>query len=110
MATPTKRSGGKTSKSGRAKAEELTSFFEDVEALMGRLAHLPDEGIAQLRERLETSLASARSSVEDGVEKIVDSTTGAAKAADDFVQEHPWRAIGVAAVACLAIGALLRRE
>ena len=107
MASTTKR---KAKKNGRAKTEELSSLFEDVEELMSRLAHLPDEGIAQLRERLETSLASARTAVEDGVETIVDSTTGVAKATDEFVQTHPWRAIGVAAVACLAIGALFRRD
>jgi ElaB/YqjD/DUF883 family membrane-anchored ribosome-binding protein len=104
-----KRNGRKPRKRARGKQAQLGAFFSDVEDLLTRITHLPDEGIARVRERLESSLDSARTSMEEGVEKFVDTTTGAAKAADDYVQENPWRAIGVAAAACLVIGALLRR-
>lgn len=102
-----KRNGRRTRKSARAK--QLGVFFADVEELLTNVAHLPDESIARLRERLESSLDSARTSVEEGVERAVDTTTEAAKAADQYVHDNPWRTIGIAAATCLVIGALLRR-
>jgi ElaB/YqjD/DUF883 family membrane-anchored ribosome-binding protein len=110
MASIIKSTGRKARKSSRAKQAELGDFFADVEDLLTRLTHLPDESIARVRERVASSIESARTSVEEGVEKIVDTTTGAAKATDEYVQENPWRVIGVAAVACLVLGTLLRRS
>lgn len=110
MSTNGKRSGDKPNKTKRsASAEQLSSFFDDVEELVSRVTHLPDAEIASVRERIESSVASARSVVESGARTVVDSTTGAAKAADEFVRTSPWKAIGAAALACLALGAVLRR-
>jgi ElaB/YqjD/DUF883 family membrane-anchored ribosome-binding protein len=110
MASIIKRNGRKSRKSAHATKRELGSFFADVDDLLTRLAHLPDESIAHARERLSSSLVSARASVEEGVEKLVDSTTGAAKVTDDYVQGHPWKALGFAAAACFVLGTLLRRS
>lgn len=109
MASIINRNGRKVRKSARAKQAELGSFFTDVEELLTRLTHLPDESIAQVREKLSSSLESARTTVEEGVERIVDTTTGAAKATDEYVHDNPWKTLGIAAAAFLVIGALLRK-
>jgi ElaB/YqjD/DUF883 family membrane-anchored ribosome-binding protein len=109
MTTNDKRSGNRSSKTKRsASAEQLSSFIDDVEDLVSRVTHLPDAEIARIRERIESSVATARSVVESGARTLVDSTAGAAKATDEFVQRSPWKAIGAAALACLALGAVLR--
>ena len=106
MSTNGKRSGDKPSRTKRsASAEQVSGFFDDVEQLVSRVTHLPDAEIARIRERIESSMASARSVVESGARTVVDS----AKATDEFVQRSPWKAIGAAALACLALGAFLRR-
>jgi len=88
----------------------MNGFFDDVEDLLGHITHLPDAEISKLRKRVETSLGAARSAMETGVQTVVHTTTRAAKATDDLVQNNPWKALGVTAIACLALGALLRKH
>ncbi len=88
----------------------MNGFFDDVEELLGHITHLPDAEIAELREKVETSLGAARSAMETSVQSVVDTTTRAAKATDELVQNNPWKALGIAAVTCLALGALLRKN
>ena len=92
----------------RSRANGVNGFFDDVEELLSRITHLPDADIAELRERIESSLGSAREGVESSIHSVVDTTTRAAKATDDLVQNNPWKALGVTAVTCLALGTLLR--
>jgi ElaB/YqjD/DUF883 family membrane-anchored ribosome-binding protein len=107
MGTNTRRSGDKPSKTKRsASAEQVSGFFDDVEELVSRVTHLPDAEIARIRERIESSVASARSVADSGAQTVVDS----AKATDEFVRRSPWKAIGAAALACLALGAVLTRR
>jgi len=88
----------------------LNGFFDDVEELLGRITHLPDAEVAELREKVESSLGAARDTMESSVQSVVDTTTRAARAADDLVQSNPWKALGIAAVTCLALGTLLRKH
>ena len=41
---------------------------------------------------------------------VLDKTKLAAKATDEYVHEHPWQAVGVAAVIGLLLGALITRR
>jgi ElaB/YqjD/DUF883 family membrane-anchored ribosome-binding protein len=93
----------------RTGGEGLNGFFDDVEELLGRITHLPDSEIAELRDKVESSLGAARGAMESSVQAVVDKTTRAVKATDDLVQTNPWKALGIAAVTCLALGALLRK-
>ncbi len=88
---------------------QLGRFFDDVEDLLRRTTHLQDDEITRVRNKVESSLASARTSIERGARRAVDSATFAAKSTNDYVQSNPWKAIGVAAAACLAVGLLRRR-
>ena len=41
---------------------------------------------------------------------MLDKTRQAAKATDEYVHEHPWHAVGVAAVVGFLLGALISRR
>jgi ElaB/YqjD/DUF883 family membrane-anchored ribosome-binding protein len=93
-------------------ASQLKKFFDDVEELLRRVSPLGDADLARMRNRLETSLKSARKATDRQVKQAVEISTRAARATDDYVHESPWKAIGIAAIAALALGSLLmsRRE
>jgi len=62
------------------------------------------------RERIQASLASARVKLAETERAVLDKAKLAATATDEYVHEHPWHAVGVAAVIGLLLGALINRR
>jgi ElaB/YqjD/DUF883 family membrane-anchored ribosome-binding protein len=94
----------------RRRASQLQKFFDDVEDLLGRVSSLDDAEITRLRGRVESSISHVRSAARDGVQATVEGARSAAAATDEYVHRKPWMAIAATAVACLALGALLRGD
>jgi ElaB/YqjD/DUF883 family membrane-anchored ribosome-binding protein len=92
------------------KASQLEKFFDDVEDLVRRVTHLNDTDITRVRRRIEGGVTNARDAATRSVRTTIDGTRKAAKATDNYVQHNPWKAIGVVAIAGLAIGALLKKR
>jgi ElaB/YqjD/DUF883 family membrane-anchored ribosome-binding protein len=92
------------------KGSQLGKFLDDVEDLVRHVTPLQDTDIARARQRVESSINSVRTTAERGIHKTVETTRAAARATDGFVHESPWTAIGIAAVAGLALGAVLRSK
>ena len=63
-----------------------------------------------VRARAEENLRIAKERLEDLQDAMVEKTKVAARATDDYVHAHPWRAIGVAAGLGVVIGSLLSRR
>ena len=93
---------------GGRRASQLGKFFDDVEDLLGRVSHLDDQEISRLRSRVESSIEQVRSTASNSVNAAIDGARSAVEATDDYVYRKPWIAIGATAIACLALGALLR--
>lgn len=91
-------------------ASQLKKFFDDVEDLVRRVTPLKDEAITRARGRIESSIGSARQATGRSVRQAVDVTTSAARQTDGYVHNSPWIAIGITAVACLALGSLINRR
>ena len=79
---------------------------EDLAAHRGQTRVVFD----QLRAQAETSLASAKVKLEDLHEDLIEKGREAVKATDDYVQENPWKAVGIAAGIGLVIGLLVSRR
>jgi len=94
----------------RRKASQLQKFFDDVEELLRRVSDLGDKDISRLRSRVESSIGHVKEAARDGARAAMDSTRKAADAADGYVHNNPWTAIGVTAAAGILIGALLNRK
>lgn len=94
----------------RRKATQLQKFFDDVEELLRRVSDIGDKDISRLRSRVESSISHVREAARDGARAAVDGTRRAAEAADGYVHNNPWTAIGVTAAAGILIGALLSRK
>ncbi len=94
--------------------EQLIADFKvviaDAEALLKATANQGGEAVANLRAKTEASLAAAKVKMEDAQEALVEKTRAAAKAADGYVHDKPWHAVGIAAGIGLVIGLLIGRK
>jgi ElaB/YqjD/DUF883 family membrane-anchored ribosome-binding protein len=94
--------------------EKLMSDFKvllgDAEELLKATANNAGERVATARQRIEQSLKQGKETLADTEDVLLDRTSEAAKAADDYVRENPWSAVGIAAGIGLVLGLLLRRS
>jgi ElaB/YqjD/DUF883 family membrane-anchored ribosome-binding protein len=89
---------------------DLQRVISDAEELMQATAHQTEGKVVELRERITENLRSARHKLADAEETIREKTKEMARVTDDYVHEHPWRAIGTAAGVGLVIGLLIGRR
>ena len=66
--------------------------------------------MAAVRSRVEASLATAKEKMSDAQAAMLAKTRAAAKATDEYVHVHPWKAVGVAAGVGLVVGLLIGRR
>jgi ElaB/YqjD/DUF883 family membrane-anchored ribosome-binding protein len=93
-----------------AASGELKNLIADVEELVGRIGNLKDADVSRVRGKVENALAAAKQSLANGTETARRQARKVAGTADDYVRESPWQAIGIAALAGVAIGYLLSRR
>lgn len=89
---------------------DLRVVVADAEELLKATASQTGERIAAARAKAEESLKIAKVRLADAQAAAVARTKAAARATDDYVHENPWKAVGIAAVAGLLLGALISRR
>jgi ElaB/YqjD/DUF883 family membrane-anchored ribosome-binding protein len=89
---------------------DLRAVMTDAEELLKATASQTGERITKARAKAEESLNVAKVRLADAQEATVANAKAAARATDDYVHENPWKAVGVAAVAGLLLGALISRR
>jgi ElaB/YqjD/DUF883 family membrane-anchored ribosome-binding protein len=90
--------------------EDLRLVVSDTEELLKATASQTGERVTAARTKAEESLRAARAKLASAEAAMAERTKAAAKATDDYVHENPWKAMGVAAVAGLLLGALISRR
>lgn len=91
----------------RTGSHEFRNLIADVEELIKRVAHVDDADLARAREKLQKTLAAAKTALHDGTERVKTTAKQAADTTDQYVHANPWSAIGIAAAAGAAIAVLL---
>jgi ElaB/YqjD/DUF883 family membrane-anchored ribosome-binding protein len=91
-------------------ASDLRVVVADAEELLRATAGQMGEKAVIARERIQESLRAAKDKLSRAEEAVVDKTKAAARATDDYVHEHPWGAVGIAAAVGLVIGMLISRR
>lgn len=89
---------------------DVKQVIQDAEELMQATAHNTEGKVAVLRERMAENLKVARHKLADAEDAIKVKTREVARATDDYVHEHPWKAIGTAAGVGLIVGLLIGRR
>ena len=96
---------------GREKlADDMKTIIADAEELLKATASATGERILAARARAEESLRSARERLASFDDAAMAQVKEVAKTADDYVHEHPWGAVGIAAVAGLLLGVMITRR
>ena len=89
---------------------DLKVVVADAEELLRATASQVGEKVSAARERIQTSLASAKVKLTEAERALVEKTKQAAKVTDEYVHDNPWQAVGIAAMAGLVLGILISRR
>jgi ElaB/YqjD/DUF883 family membrane-anchored ribosome-binding protein len=93
-----------------AASREVDRLIADVEELLRRVTDTADPELLRLRARLQETVATTKKAFTDGAGEVQRRAKEALQAGDQTVRDRAWEAIGIAAVAGLAIGFLAGRR
>jgi ElaB/YqjD/DUF883 family membrane-anchored ribosome-binding protein len=82
----------------------------DAEELLRATANQAGDKAADLRVRMQARLADAKVQLADAEAVLVDKAKQAGRVADEYVQDNPWRSVGIAAGVGLIVGLLIGRR
>lgn len=89
---------------------DIRAVISDAEEILKATADQTGEKIANLRVSIQDRLLGARIRLEAAEVALIDKTRAAARAADDYVHESPWQAVGIGAGVGFLLGLLLARR
>jgi ElaB/YqjD/DUF883 family membrane-anchored ribosome-binding protein len=87
-------------------SNDMGTLAEDARALMTATADVAGEKVAEARKRLHSALESAK----EIAANVRDKAVAGAKATDEAMHEHPYKAIGIALGAGAIFGYILARR
>ncbi|MCC7081869.1 MAG: DUF883 family protein [Burkholderiales bacterium] len=91
-------------------ADEVRGVAEDAEALVHATAGTVGEQARHAAKRIERSVATMRSTLAQWGGEAGAAAERTATRARQHVEDHPWAAVGVAAVAGIVLGLLIKRR
>ncbi len=90
--------------------DDFANVISEAETLLKAAATETGEKARDLRSQVEAKLLTAKLRLQELQGEAVDRAKEAARATDDYVHDHPWQAIGIAAAVGLAAGLLINRR
>jgi ElaB/YqjD/DUF883 family membrane-anchored ribosome-binding protein len=100
-----------TADDGRERlVDDLAAVLAEAEEMLKRASLETGDKAKDLRSQVETQLLRAKLKLQEIEGEAIDHAKAAARATDDYVHDHPWQAIGIAAAAGLLIGLLMNRR
>jgi ElaB/YqjD/DUF883 family membrane-anchored ribosome-binding protein len=89
---------------------DLKVVVADAEELLRATAGQAGDKIGVLRDKIQDHLARARDTLADTQAAVIDKAKEVGHAADEYVQDNPWKSVGIAAGAGFVIGLLIGRR
>jgi ElaB/YqjD/DUF883 family membrane-anchored ribosome-binding protein len=97
----------KVQQMGAAASAEIKNLIADVEDLIDRVGEATDPEVRRLRSKVADALVSTKQSIADTAENVQRQARDAFDAGDRYVRNRPWEALGIAALAGIAVGFLV---
>lgn len=91
-------------------AGDLRTMITDSEDFLKSATNLSEDGFALARAKFEKKLESAKASLAEASQPLIDGTHEVATVARDYVRGNPWTTAGIALVAGVLIGFLAGRR
>lgn len=89
---------------------DIKTILADAEDLLKQAANATSERASELRETTLARLKQAKEKAAGAQVIAVEKSRKAAHATDDYVHEHPWTFIGIAAGVGVLVGLLANRK
>jgi ElaB/YqjD/DUF883 family membrane-anchored ribosome-binding protein len=89
---------------------DFANVLSEAEDMLKRAADETGDKARDLREQVESKLLHAKLRLQELEGQAVDQAKAAARATDNYVHDHPWQAIGVAAALGFVAGLLMNRR
>jgi ElaB/YqjD/DUF883 family membrane-anchored ribosome-binding protein len=89
---------------------DIKTVLADAEDLLKQAASTTGERAVELREKAVSRLKQAKEKATDAHVVVVEKGKKAVRATDDYVHEHPWQSVGIAAGVGVLIGLLINRR
>ena len=90
--------------------DDVAAVLAEAEEMLKRATLETGDKARDLRSQVETQLLRAKLKLQEIEGEAIDHAKAAARATDDYVHDHPWHAIGIAASVGLLIGLLMNRR
>ena len=91
-------------------SHEFQNFLADIEDLIKQTTSLTGEELAHARAKLNARVASAKASVEEMGDSLVQRAKQGANVTNEYVHEQPWKALGATTVIAFLLGIALARR
>jgi ElaB/YqjD/DUF883 family membrane-anchored ribosome-binding protein len=89
---------------------DMKVVVADAEELLRATASQAGEKVTALRGKIEDNLVKARASLSDAQGAVIDKAKEVGHATDEYVQDNPWKSVGIAAGVGFVIGLLIGRR
>ncbi|MEO7580449.1 MAG: DUF883 family protein [Massilia sp.] len=89
---------------------DLKSVISDAESWLRSGSQLTGEDLKAAKAKFERTLINAKDDLIRLEQNVVEKTKEAAKATDEYVQENPWKSVGIGAAVGLVVGLLISRK
>ena len=90
--------------------DDFKSIVSDADDLLRATAKVSGEGFNLTRAKFEEKIKTAKASLAEAEQIVVDKARQAATATDDYVKGNPWTAVGIAAGVGVLIGFLVAKR
>ena len=99
-----------TNNSKQKLVSDMKIVVSDAEEILRATAGVAGEKMVDLREQIADRLHDAKMRLADAEAALVDKTKAAARATDDYVNDNPWQAVGIAAGIGFLLGVIIGRR
>ncbi|VVE46759.1 membrane protein [Pandoraea pneumonica] len=89
---------------------DIKTVLADAEDLLKQAANTTGERASELSDKALALLKQAKEKASDVQVVVVEKSKQAARVTDDYVHDHPWQAVGIAAGIGVVVGLLLNRK
>ncbi|WP_432422206.1 DUF883 family protein [Robbsia betulipollinis] len=89
---------------------DIKAVLADAEDLLKQAASTTGDRANELREKAMAQLKQAKEKAADVQVIVVEKGKAAARVTDDYVHDHPWQSLGMAAAAGFVVGLLINRK